>query len=205
MASRLRPSRFCRQHACGYTWEVADLKTKNPAHHEPAILQGARRVRYLKLIALFKIGKGVLLLVLGVSLLFLNARTRWMDALSNWTADEILLEHSRGVAWLLHKLQAVLADGAVRVTGFLALFYSAVLFTEGIGVYMQQRWAELLMVFATASLIPIELRHLWHRPGLVGALILLANCFIVWFLFRVLKPEKSDAQIAPERELVETV
>ena len=184
---------------------MADLRTKNPAHHEPAILQGARRVRYLKLIALFKIGKGVLLLVLGVSLLFLNARTRWIDALSNWTADEILLEHSRGVAWLLHKLQAVLADGAVRVTGFLALFYSAVLFTEGIGVYMQQRWAELLMVFATASLIPIELRHLWHRPGLVGALILLANCFIVWFLFRVLKPEKSDAQIAPERELVETV
>jgi len=30
--------------------------------HELAILQGARRVRYLKLIALFKIGKGALLL-----------------------------------------------------------------------------------------------------------------------------------------------
>jgi len=184
---------------------VADLRTKNPTHHEPAILQGARRVRYLKLIALFKIGKGVLLLVLGVSLLFLNARTRWIDALSNWTADEILLEHSRGVTWLLHKLQTVLANGAVRATGFLALFYAAVLFTEGIGVYMQQRWAELLMIFATASLIPIELRHLWHRPGLVGALILLANCFIVWFLYRVLKREKPDVRIAPERELVETV
>lgn len=184
---------------------MADLRTKNPAHREPAILQGVRRVRYLKLIALFKIGKGVLLLVLGVSLLFLNARTRWMDALSNWIADEILLKHSRGVSWLLHKLQAVLADGAVPATGLLALFYSAVLFTEGIGVYMQQRWAELLMIFATASLIPIELRHLWHRPGLVGALILLANCFIVWFLYRVLKREKPDAQIAPEREVVETV
>jgi Predicted membrane protein (DUF2127) len=201
----LRPSRFCKQHTRRYTWEVADLRTKNPAHHEPAILQGARRVRYLKLIALFKIGKGVLLLVLGVSLLFLNARTRWMDAVSNWTADEILLEHSRGVAWLLHKLQAVLADGGVRATGFLALFYSAVLFTEGIGVYMQQRWAELLMIFATASLIPIELRHLWHRPGLVGALILLANCFIVWFLYRVLKRDKPKAHVAQPRELVETV
>ncbi len=74
---------------------MADLRTKNPAHHEPAILQGVRRVRYLKLIALFKIGKGVLLLVAGASLLFLNTRARWMDALSNWTADEILLEHSR--------------------------------------------------------------------------------------------------------------
>ena len=173
--------------------------------HEPAILQGARRVRYLKLIALFKIAKGALLLVLGVSLVFLNARTRWMDALSNWTADEILLEHSKAVAYLLNKLQAVLAGGTLRATSFLALFYSAVLFTEGIGVYMQQRWAELLMIFATASLIPLEVRHVWHRPGLVGALILLANCFIVWFLCSVLKRDKVSAHVAQPPELVETV
>jgi uncharacterized membrane protein (DUF2068 family) len=175
------------------------------AAHEPAILQGARRVRYLKLIALFKIAKGALLLLLGVSLLFLNARTRWMDALSNWIADEILLEHSKGVAFLLHKLQAVLAGGTLRAPGLLALFYSAVLFTEGIGVYMQQRWAELLMIFATAALIPLEIRHLWHRPGLAGAVILLVNCFIVWFLYRVLKRDKTDAHVAQPRELVETL
>ena len=172
--------------------------------HEPAILQGERRIRYLKLIALFKIAKGALLLVLGVSLVFLNARTRWIDALSNWTADEILLEHSKAVAYLLHKLQTVLAGGALRATGLLALFYSAVLFTEGIGVYMQQRWAELLMIFATASLIPLEVRHLWHRPGLVGVLILLANCFIVWFLYRVLKRDKGKVHVAHPSELVET-
>ena len=176
----------------------------NKPPHEPAILQGARRVRYLKLIALFKIAKGALLLVLGVSLVFLNARTRWMDALSNWIADEILLEHSKAVAYLLHKLQAVLAGGTLRATGLLALFYSAVLFTEGIGVYMQQRWAELLMIFATASLIPLEVRHLWHRPGLVGALILLANCFIVWFLYRVLKRDEGKVHVAHPPELVET-
>jgi uncharacterized membrane protein (DUF2068 family) len=183
---------------------VADLRTKNPAHHEPAILQGARRHRYLKLIALFKIAKGVLLLVLGISLLFLNARTRWMDALSDWTADEILLEHSKAISYLLHKLQAVLAGGALHATGLLALFYTAVLFTEGIGVYMEQRWAELLMIFATAGLIPLEIRHLWHRPGLVGAVILLANCFIVWFLYRVLKRDKSKERTAEIRELVKT-
>jgi uncharacterized membrane protein (DUF2068 family) len=176
----------------------------NEPAHEPAILHGARRVRYLKLIALFKIAKGVLLLVLGVSLLFLNARTRWLDALSSWTADEILLEHSKAVSYLLHKLQSILAGGTLRATGFLALFYTAVLFTEGIGVYMQQRWAEFLMIFATATLIPIEIRHLWHRPGLVSALILLANCFIVWFLYAVLKRDKAKAHVAPPRVLVET-
>lgn len=173
--------------------------------HEPAILQESRRHRYLKLIALFKIGKGALVLLVGVSLLFLNARTRWMDAISDWTADEILLEHSRAVSFLLHKLQAVLSDGMLRATGFLALFYAAVLFTEGIGVYLEQRWAELLMIFATAALIPIEVRHLWHRPGLVGVLILLVNCFIVWFLYLVLKRDKPRTHTPPQHEFVETL
>src|SRR5438876_6248114 len=169
--------------------------------HEPAFLHGARRVRYLNVIALFKIAKGFLLLVLGVSLVFLNARTRWMDALSNWTADEILLEHSKAVHYLLNKLQAVLAGGVFRATGLLALSYSAILFTEGIGVYLEQRWAELLMIFATAALIPLEVRHIWHHPGLAAVLILAVNCFIVWFLYFVLRRKPNSAPALVDREL----
>lgn len=176
----------------------------NKPAHEPVILQDTRRVRYLKLIALFKIAKGILLLIMGVSLLFLNARTRWMDALSNWIADEILLKHSKPVAYLLHKLQAMLAGETLRATGFLALFYAAILFTEGTGVYMQQRWAEFLMIFATATLIPIEIWHLWHRPGLVSSLVLVVNCFIVWFLYRVLTREKATDRPVRSHEVAKT-
>jgi len=70
---------------------------------------------------------------------------------------------------------------------------------------MEQRWAELLMIFATAALIPLEVRHIWHHPGVVGAFILVANCFIVWFLYLVLKRDKTKAHVAERRELVETV
>ncbi|HEY2614199.1 MAG TPA: DUF2127 domain-containing protein, partial [Chthoniobacterales bacterium] len=99
-----------------------------------------------------------------------------------------------------NKLQEILANGQLRAPGILALFYSAVLFTEGIGVYLQKRWGELLMVFATAALIPLEVRHIWHRPSLAAILILVANCFIVWFLYRVLRRERhhSPAVVAPE-------
>jgi uncharacterized membrane protein (DUF2068 family) len=174
------------------------------AHHELKMLEGQRRVRYLKIIALFKIAKGVLLLLLGASLLFLNARVVWMDAISDWVADEILLEHSKAIRFLLNRLQEVLAGGgALRATAFLALFYCGVLFTEGIGVYLQKRWAELLMICATAALVPLEIRHIWHRPGLVGFLILLANCFIVWFLWLVLRRDKSNSHLQPP-ELIGT-
>jgi uncharacterized membrane protein (DUF2068 family) len=170
----------------------------------PAMLQPRRRARYLKIIALFKIGKGLLLLALGVSLLFLNGRDTWMDKISDWADAEILLGHSKAVTFLLNKLQDVLAGGQLRATAFLALFYCGVLFTEGTGVYLQKRWAELLMIFATAALIPLEVRHLWHRPSLAALLILLANCFIVWFLYLVLKREKKTVTPAAPRELIET-
>lgn len=169
-----------------------------------AILQPRRRVRYLKLIALFKIAKGALLFVLGFSLLFLNARPGWMDKISDWADAEILLGHTKVVTFLLNKLQDVLAGEQLRATGFLALFYCGVLFTEGIGVYLQMRWAEFLMIFATGALIPLEVRHLWHRPSPAAVLILLANCFIVWFLYRVLKREKTEVQVNRPGELVET-
>src|SRR2546423_12105050 len=175
----------------------------------PAIVQGRRGVRYLKIIALFKIFKGVLLFLLGFSLLFLNSRPVWLDQISDWADDQLLLAHSKTIIFLLNKLQDILAGGALRATGILALFYCAVLFTEGIGVYMQKRWAEFLMIFATGALIPLEIRHIlhrlvFHRPALVAVIILLGNCFIGWVLYMVLRRDKAEEKTAPERELIET-
>jgi uncharacterized membrane protein (DUF2068 family) len=180
------------------------------AAHIPAILQEPRRHRYLKLIALFKIFKGLLLFVLGFSILFLNSRPVWLDQISDWTEDQLLLHHTRAVVFLLNKLQEIASGGgALRATGLLALFYCAVLLTEGIGVYMEKRWAEFLMIFATGALIPLEVRHVWHRlifhhPILVPILLLLANCFIVWFLYLVLRRDKSVPPVKTEPELAET-
>jgi uncharacterized membrane protein (DUF2068 family) len=173
-------------------------------HVVPAILEPHRRVRYLKIIALFKIAKGVLLLMLGCSLLFINARGTWLDNISDWADREILLGHSRGITFFLHKLEEVVSGGHLRATAFLAFFYCIILFTEGTGVYMQKRWAEFLMIFATAALIPIEVRHLWHRPSLAALIILVANVFIVWFLYLVLKREKPVHVAKQPAELIGT-
>jgi len=89
----------------------------------------------------------------------------------------------------------------LRATGLLALFYTAVLFTEGIGVYLEKRWAELLMIFATASLIPLEVWHIWRHPSLAAVVILIVNCFIVWFLYFVLRRKPISAPVQVEREL----
>jgi uncharacterized membrane protein (DUF2068 family) len=56
------------------------------------------------------------------------------------------------------------------------------------------------MIFATAALIPVEVRHIWHHPSLAAVLILAVNCFIVWFLYFVLrrKPSPAPPQVEPE-------
>lgn len=168
------------------------------------ILRPQNRVRYLKLIALFKLLKGTLLLCFGISVLFLNSRPSWTDAISDWIDDEALVVHGKTAHYLLIRLQDVLAGGTLHVAGLLALFYAAILCTEGIGVYLQQRWAEFLMIIATAALIPLELRHFVHRPSIGAGLLIAANCFIVWFLYRVLKREPANAPAQLREVAVET-
>src|SRR5262245_39829703 len=133
------------------------------AEQDHSTSQQPHSVRYLELIALFKIVKGVLLLVLGVALLSMDAWNDWTHAFLKWIADEILLQHSKVISYLLHNLQTMLSGGTRHATAFLSLFYAGLFFTEGIGVYMQQRWAALLIIFEFAAFIPIELHHLCHR------------------------------------------
>src|SRR5207245_3991865 len=107
----------------------------DPAH-VPAILREPRRHRYLKVIALFKIFKGILLFLLGFSLLFLNSRPVWLDQISAWPHDQLLLHHSKYVTFLLNKWQDIRAGGGtLRGTAILEIFYCGVLLTVGFCVY----------------------------------------------------------------------
>ena len=164
------------------------------------MLRPQRRVRYLKMIAVFKIIQGLLLFSIGISLLVLHSRARWLDAISDWVDGELMVAHSRSVLYLLSRLQDAVAGGLLQVTGWVALFFALVLCIEGVGVYLQQRWAELLMVVATAVFIPFEVRHAWLHPGAAVIIILTLNCFIVWFVYRVLRRERRELQSAPAEE-----
>jgi uncharacterized membrane protein (DUF2068 family) len=150
-------------------------------------LPGTNSNRYLRTIALYKIVKGFGLLFIGASLVFLDIRHAWMDRIIDWMNDEFMLPHGKIFMFLLHKLQEFLSGDSVKSTGILALVYAVVLWIEGVGVYLEKRWAEWFMVIATASLIPLEIYHFVHKPSIVKFLVICANSGIVWYLWRTLQ------------------
>lgn len=148
--------------------------------------------KYLRTIALYKIAKGFALVFIGITLVFLDSRDSWYQAVIEWLDDELMLPHGKIFYWLLARIETFLLGDAVQSTGILALVYAVVLWIEGVGVYMGQRWAEWFMVIATASLIPLEIYHLCHKPTLVKCIVIAANSAIVWYLWRTLHKKKAQ-------------
>jgi uncharacterized membrane protein (DUF2068 family) len=77
--------------------------------------------------------------------------------------------------------------------------YTAVLLTEGIGLWYRKRWAEWLTTLATASLIPFEIAKLFdtqshHHWAVAGTLLI--NASIVAYLAHMLRRSSKAREAA---------
>jgi|HubBroStandDraft_3_1064219.scaffolds.fasta_scaffold339834_2 uncharacterized membrane protein (DUF2068 family) len=148
-----------------------------------------RKIDGLRIIALFKFGKVLLLIATsyGVHKL-LNAEL--VERLYNWSAE--LSDDRFERKLLMRALTWVEGLGAKRIQIFLAVTigYAAVALAEGIGLWMRRTWGEWLTVILTSSLVPFELWELITRPPgrrLALAITLALNLLIVWYLVRQLR------------------
>jgi uncharacterized membrane protein (DUF2068 family) len=146
------------------------------------------RIDGLRLIGLFKIGKALLLLVTTYGLYRLldielvNRLYDWVATLTD-NFERRLIE--RALDWF-NGLGHARVSGIVIVTAC----YTALLLTEGIGLWLRKAWAEWLTVIATASLIPFELLefiHGKHGRRLAVAAAFVVNVTIVVYLYRQLR------------------
>jgi uncharacterized membrane protein (DUF2068 family) len=144
-----------------------------------------RSRRILRLIALERIARGMLLLATGVYLLFnLNSdfgrlAERVMRAIE---LDPRRPSLHRIVAYLRH-----LPASELRIAAIVALGYGALELVEGTGLWLDQLWAEYLTVIATSLLLPFELYELAHRPSVLKAAGIIVNVAIVGYLAYLLR------------------
>jgi uncharacterized membrane protein (DUF2068 family) len=135
----------------------------------------------LRTIALYKLLKVVILLLAAWGEIRLHDSTLSAKLLS-WAANRPQgLEHdlvTRALSWF-----SGLSESRVHALRFVTLTYAAVFAVEGIGLWMQRRWAEWLTTIITASLIPLEIWELVHQPSIGAVLVLVANILIAGYLY----------------------
>ena len=83
----------------------------------------------------------------------------------------------------LHQLRA----HELRIVGLAALGYGGLELVEGVGLWLDELWAEYLTLIATSLFIPFELYELAVRPSLWKAGGILINMLIVVYLARALR------------------
>jgi uncharacterized membrane protein (DUF2068 family) len=155
-----------------------------------------RSRRFLRLIALERIARGVLLVVAGVYLLFhLNSD---FGRLADHAIRAVELDPRRP---FLHRIVAYLHHlhaSELRIAATFALGYGALELVEGTGLWLDQLWAEYLTVIATSLLLPFEVYELVRRPSFWKAGGIVVNVAIVVYLAYLLRRRvREREQVEP--------
>ena len=159
----------------------------------------AREPRFglLRLIALYKIVKVLLLLLVAYGELRMRDASLVAKLLSWAEAKPYGLEHqmvSRLVEWF-----SGLSSSRAAALRLVTLGYAAIFAVEGVGLWMQKRWAEWLTVVITASLVPLETWEMFSRPTIGKLAILLGNVAIVAYLvWHVRKSSQATPPVLSE-------
>ena len=138
------------------------------------------RIDVLRTIALYKMLKVLLLLAIAYGEVKLRDASLTAKLVSWASARPTGMEH-RMVTQLITWFSG-LSTTRIHALRIVTLSYAAVFAVEGIGLWMEKRWAEWLTTIVTASLIPFELWELFFRPNLGKVLVVIANVAIVAYL-----------------------
>jgi uncharacterized membrane protein (DUF2068 family) len=139
----------------------------------------------LAVIAVFKVVKGVLLLLVGLGLLKLvHAEIA--------TLFSLLIEalHLNADSRLIHALVLkidALQPNSVLLGGLVSLGYAGMLLVEGIGLWLEFTWAAYLTVVSTSLLLPFELYEVIEQVSILRIGVLLLNLVIVAYLVSQLR------------------
>src|SRR6266436_8318413 len=138
------------------------------------------RFNVLRTIAVYKLVKVLLLLALAYGEVRLRDASLAAKLVTWASARPLGLEHdvaTRFLEWF-----SGLSASRLHALRIVTLAYAAIFATEGVGLWMQKRWAEWLTVIITASLIPLEVWELIFRPNIGKAAVLVGNTVIVVYL-----------------------
>jgi uncharacterized membrane protein (DUF2068 family) len=145
--------------------------------------------RLIRLIALFKLLKAILLIAVGVGALKLLHRDV-ASVLEHWVAMLGLDPGNQYVDRALEKA-ANLSPNKIKDLGVVSFIYAGLFLTEGIGLWLVKRWAEWFTVIITSSLVPFEVYEIYRHPTPIKILVLIINVAVVGYLLHRIRSERA--------------
>ena len=139
----------------------------------------------LRLIALFKLLKGLLLLGVGFSALrLIHADVSVL--VSSW-ADRLNIDpQNRYLGATLSRFLSLEPRTFVAIAAG-SFVYAVVLLTEAVGLWFRRRWAEYFTIIVTSSFIPLEIYEVSKRVTGPRLATIVVNVAIVTYLVRQLR------------------
>src|SRR6202035_3013551 len=129
--------------------------------------------RLVRLIAVFKLLKAILLIAVGMSALHLLHKDV-ASVVEHWVKMLGLDPGNRYVGRALQKA-GNLTLNKIKSLGVVSFIYAGLFLTEGIGLWLVKRWAEWFSVIITTSLIPFEIYEIYRHPSAIKCLVLVVN------------------------------
>jgi uncharacterized membrane protein (DUF2068 family) len=145
----------------------------------------------LRAIAIFKFGKTLLLIAVGVGA-FRLVHTDIGNLLAEWVPRLGIGPGSRYVGRLLGEASA-LTPNRIRDVGVGSFIYAGLFLTEGIGLWLLKRWAEWMTIVITSSLVPVEVWEIWRRPHVGKVVVLGINVALVGYLIYQVRKERGES------------
>lgn len=147
----------------------------------------------LRVIAVFKLLQGLLLVVTGLGALGL-LDPGWQQSFVDWLDQLSLREGRRLTSELAGRAIDALGQAGPQRLVLVAIgcfAYGSVFVVESIGLWLGKRWAEYLTTIATASLLPFEVMEVLHRASAPRVATLVVNLLVVAYLVWRLVSQRS--------------
>jgi uncharacterized membrane protein (DUF2068 family) len=144
----------------------------------------------LRLIAIFKLFKALTLIAVGIGALRLGNDGDPVNSVARTVARFGFNPGGHFLDQALAKL-ANLPPKDFKDLGIGSFIYAALFLTEGVGLWLAKRWAEWFTTIITASLVPLEIYEIDHRPTVTKVVVLLLNLVIVAYLILRIRNESA--------------
>jgi uncharacterized membrane protein (DUF2068 family) len=146
---------------------------------------GAKTDTWIFLIGIFKLLKGISLVIVGFGLLRLLHRDigtvveHWIEVLRVDPENRFIHRALLRIFNVTPKQLKELSAGT--------FVYAAIFLTEGTGLLARKHWAEYMTLISTGLFIPLEAYEIYRHFTLLKVAVMLVNALIVWYLAARLK------------------